>query len=133
MMRMILAWALAWAASPAFCQTITGNDVLSACEAKDAGVQEGFCIGYIVGLWEGINWGTFVAFRSVGGFEKGGAAEANQFASMLLGACVPAEGENSQIKDVLIRYLRDNPTTRHESARSLMEQAMAQAFPCLPE
>jgi hypothetical protein len=126
-------WALFLAASPVSGQTITGNDVLSACEANDAGVQKGFCIGYIVGLWEGINWGAFVAFRSVGGFEQGGAAEANQFASMLLGSCVPVQGENSQIKDVMIRYLQDNPATRHESARGLMERAMAKAFPCTSE
>jgi hypothetical protein len=133
MMRTILVWALAWAASPAFGQTITGNDVLSACEANDTGIKKGFCIGYIVGLWEGIHWGTFVAFRSVGGFEEGGAAEANDFASMLLGSCVPEHVENSQITDVVIHYLRDNPTSRHESARGLMERAMAEAFPCPPE
>lgn len=118
-------------ASPALGQTITGNDVLSACEAADGGVREGFCVGYIVGLWEGIHWGTFVAFRTAGGFEDGqGAAEANEFASKLLGSCVPPEVENSQIRDVLIRYLGENPTVRHASARGIMERAMAEAFPC---
>ena len=133
MMRTILALALTWASSPAMSQTITGNEVLSACEATTRGSRRVFCIGYIVGLWEGIHWGTFVAFRSVGGFEQGGAAEANDFASMLLGSCVPEHVENSQITDVVIRYLRDNPTTRHESVRGLMQQAMAEAFPCPPE
>lgn len=133
MMRTILALALAMAASPATSQTISGNDVLSACEVADGGIKEGFCIGYIVGLWEGIHWGTFVAFRSAGGFEQGGAAEANGFANMLLGSCAPKEVENSQIKDVLVRYLWENPTTRHESARGLMERAMAEAFPCAPQ
>lgn len=131
--RTILAVVLATAASPAMTQTITGNDVLSACEAADGGIREGFCTGYIVGLWEGIHWGTFVAFRSVGGFEQGGAAEANAFASMLLGSCVPQEVENSQIRDVLVSYLRESPTIRHESARGLMERAMAEAFPCPPK
>lgn len=131
MKRALLVLALG--ASPAFGQTISGNDVLGACEVSDGGIKEGFCIGYIVGLWEGIHWGTFVAFRSVGGFDQGGTAEANDFSNMLLGSCVPEHVENSQTRDVVIRYLRDNPTTRHESARGLMERAMAEAFPCPPE
>ena len=78
--------------------------------------------------------GTFIALGAAGAFEEGqGAAEANDFASMLLRSCVPPHVENSQIKDVVIRYLRDNPTSRHESARGLMQQAMAEAFPCPPE
>ena len=128
-MKALLAVAMVAIASSATAETISGNDVLQACQDKDGGIFEGFCTGYIIGSWEGMHWGTFEAYilMSEGSFKVG---EANEFASTALRACAPTNIENGQIKDIVIAYLTNHPETRHKSARNLIQQAMMGAYPC---
>jgi hypothetical protein len=111
-------------------QNVPGNDVYGACQElddPDRGVRSGFCIGYVNGVWEGIMSGTaLMAVRA--GIE--GADEINRFSEVMLGVCIPPEVERGQLIAVVRKYLEDNPAIRHESARILVYQAFAQAFPC---
>jgi hypothetical protein len=108
-------------------QNLDGNTVLSACDSNDI-TQVAFCAGYGIGLLEGMRSGLATLY--VRAEMGGGSADVNSFVDQVLGFCIPAEVENGQIKDVYVKFLRDNPATRHESARILFLQAMLGAFPC---
>jgi hypothetical protein len=41
---------------------------------------------------------------------------------------VPNEAKSEQIKDIVVKYLKDNPTTRHKPAGMLTSLALDQAF-----
>lgn len=45
-------------------------------------------------------------------------------------ACVPRTVRLSQIRDIVARWLANNPQERHYTANSLMARALAEAFPC---
>lgn len=51
--------------------------------------------------------------------------------SSLMG-CVPKSATYQQHMDVLLKHLRENPATRHESTVTLYHIALFTAFPCLP-
>ena len=110
--------------------TVTGNDLHSACsssgEIKD--LRFGFCIGYIGGAFEGIKFGAgAIMFQAM---SENSAAEVDAASNTMLGLCVPENVERGQIVDVTIKYLEENPQSRHESARGLLFQALQIAFPC---
>jgi len=90
----------------------TGNKLLEACESKGEFDQE-FCHGYITGVsdMEGINT----------------AAHPEQRRS-----CIPEDVTNGQIKDVVLKYLRDHPEDRHLLAAILIVEAVSKAFSCKP-
>lgn len=108
-------------------QQISGNELLETC-ASDNQVLAGFCIGYIIGYSEGAPWGAYMAATR---FTEGlSTSELNEAAGVLLSSCVPAEASNEQLRDVVTKHIRENPETRHESARFLIWEAYIQAFPC---
>ncbi|OOY11660.1 hypothetical protein BMG00_11190 [Thioclava marina] len=107
-------------------RNLTGNEILSICEASDDLAREGFCIGYVDGLVEGMRWGA-AAPLVVSGVP---ASEVNQRVDALLSFCLPDGITVGQYRDVFVQYLRNNPETRHNSARALMQSALSKAFPC---
>lgn len=130
-MRKVIFAAMLVAAGPATGQSITGNELLRACEAQDLGILDGFCTGYILGAWEGMSWGTFAVFHIIGaGPAEGGTEAANDFMETILQACPHADVENSQLVDVVTRHLVAHPEIRQQSARSLIHVALMEAFPC---
>jgi len=45
--------------------------------------------------------------------------------------CLPDQGvTKGQVKDVVMKYLRDHPQYRHETAARLVAGAIAEAWPC---
>tara|TARA_R110001599_G_scaffold262279_2_gene462738 strand:- start:361 stop:747 length:387 start_codon:yes stop_codon:yes gene_type:complete len=110
-------------------QTASGNEIAAACENTDnADVKTGYCIGYIIGAWEGMKIGAF-QMLIVGGV-TGSTSELDQTANNLLGICLPEGVERGQIVDVSTNYLANNPAKRHLPARSLIRDALAESFPC---
>ncbi|ARU02958.1 Rap1a/Tai family immunity protein [Yoonia vestfoldensis] len=113
-----------------FAETVSGNDLYSACTATGdvVDLRYGYCIGYIGGAFEGIKLGAgAIMFQAM---REGTAAEVDQASNELLGICVPETVERGQIVDVAIQYMAKNPQIRHESARGLLLQSMQEAFPC---
>ncbi|WP_417243016.1 Rap1a/Tai family immunity protein [Celeribacter sp.] len=113
-----------------YADTVTGNDLHSACtangEIKD--LQFGYCIGYIGGAFEGIKFGAgAVMFQAM---PESSTTEVDQASNAMLGFCIPENVERGQIVDVTMKYLEENPQSRHESARGLLFQALQSAFPC---
>lgn len=100
----------AWAQSSEIKKTLflSGNDLYQRCitpiNASDGLANFGFCRGYIYGSLDSIL--TKLA-------EDGGSA------------CLKSGVTNTQVADVVVQYLRDNPATRHEPADFAVMKAVA--------
>ncbi|MGC2464984.1 MAG: Rap1a/Tai family immunity protein [Candidatus Acidiferrum sp.] len=90
--------------------TTTGNDLLESCESTGH-FEQAFCFGYITGVTDTD--------------AMDGAAFPDRRRS-----CVAENVSNGQVKDVVVKYLRDHPEERHLLAAILIVKAMSQAFPC---
>ena len=121
-----LLFSLLSLATASHAQQIGGNELLETC-TSDNQVLAGFCIGYIIGYSEGAPWGAALAAASVSG-DMG--SDINNLVGAITGSCVPADAANDQLRDVVTKYLQENPASRHESARTLIWMAYAEAFPC---
>jgi Rap1a immunity proteins len=87
---------------------ITGNDLLEHCSSHEP-FELNFCTGYIEGVRDGL---MFAAVR----------LKSEPFFS------VPNEAKSEQVKDIVVKYLRDNPETRHKPAGMLTFLALEKAF-----
>jgi hypothetical protein len=108
MMRGILALALLAAVVPAQAQRVSkvdGNKLLSICSSTDIKA----CDAYLAGV---------------------GDAMAEEPAPRR--ACIPARVTGTQLRDVVIKFLREEPAKRELSGGSLTVHAFAKAFPCHP-
>jgi hypothetical protein len=84
-------------------QALTGNQLYELCGTNLA--DGSFCQGFVVG-----------------GFEM---------SVVLLGRyCLPAGVPYRQVIDVFSAFLRDHPERHHEPAVVLLQEALANAFPC---
>tara|TARA_R110002049_G_scaffold249188_1_gene423602 strand:- start:1860 stop:2246 length:387 start_codon:yes stop_codon:yes gene_type:complete len=124
-----LAIMLCLAGDPLFGQTASGNEIAAACEEIGAAdVKTGYCIGYIIGAWEGMKIGAFHMLAAGG--VNGTSAELDEMVNNLLGICMPEAVERGQIVDLSRDYFSNNPAERHLPARGLIRDALAEAFPC---
>jgi hypothetical protein len=88
---------------------IHGNDLLRYCSSHQS-FELNFCTGYIEGVRDGL---MFACKR----------LKTEPFFA------VPTEVKSDQLKDIVVKYLRDNPETRHKQAGMLTFLALEQAFP----
>jgi hypothetical protein len=81
-----------------------GNDLLEYCTAQpqESYFRAGQCLGFINGVTT---------------------------TSTNLG-CVPEGVTRGQAKDIVIRYLQQNPQRRHLGSSLLVEESFRNAFPC---
>ncbi|MEZ5913442.1 MAG: Rap1a/Tai family immunity protein [Paracoccaceae bacterium] len=114
----------------AFAQNLDGNSLLEACESPAEQGLALFCSGYIMGVVEGLKWGSASTLVAIG--TESSAAELNELSNNLLGYCTPPEAQFRQLQDIAINYLLAHPEQRHESARSMLLLAFRQAYPCPP-
>lgn len=130
-----MQWVLAGVASiaiagPGSAENLTGNDLLSICDDPRQAAQ-GFCIGYVNGLIEGLKLGASVPMMRLN--QEGGdipTTEIEALSSQFLGFCLPPEAELGQFREIIVAYLRNTPKDRHGSARLLGQIALAEAYPC---
>lgn len=129
MLRCLLViFAIISSAPRANAEPFTGNQLLDACVSSDL-VKSAFCAGYIASMIEGLAWGaTLVAIRLDA---ASNAEETNDFNAAMLGYCIPPTADNRQVADVVVNSLRENPATRHETARHLIVLSLQEAFPCV--
>jgi hypothetical protein len=85
-----------------------GNDLLRYCSSHQP-FELNFCTGYIEGVRDGLMFAA-VSLKSEPFF------------------AVPNEAKMEQLKDIVVKYLRDNPETRHKPAGMLTFIALKQAF-----
>jgi hypothetical protein len=108
MMRAAAAGAMLMAAcGAAHAQRVSkvdGNRLLAMCTTKSAGE----CDAYLSGVSDTI--------------EAEGRARAP--------ACIPTAVTGNQMRDVVIKYIHDNPQSRELKAGLLTIKALSAAFPC---
>lgn len=114
MIRSLLAVSALFAAQPAQAEWKSGNELLKNCEdgaqnTVSGAIDFGFCHGYIQGVVDGSRISTIA-----GGPDN----------SIKLPAGVTA----SQMRDVVVDYLRKNPQNRHWAASDLVYIALKGAF-----
>lgn len=85
----------------------SGNQLLDYCTRPDI-TPEHFCLGFIAGISDAITAYT--------------ASE--------VPTCIPDSATPTQIKDIVVRFLQNEPTNRDRPAVSLILIALAVAFPC---
>ena len=100
----VLMLAMAPAAHAQRVSKVDGNRLMAMCTVKSPGE----CDAYLSGVADSI--------------EAGGRAKAE--------ACIPAAVTGTQLRDVVIKYLRSNPQNRQMKAGALTTKAFAAAFPC---
>lgn len=126
---MLACWTVL-VATMASAGNLSGNEMLEACEAPDESVMSGFCLGYVIGVVEGMKWGAALPIYAAQNGDIS-TADINDFANRLTGFCAPDSVTYRQYVDVFLRHLQQSPEVRHESARTLAQVAFSQAFPCI--
>jgi hypothetical protein len=126
MRGLIFAVAFAVSVQGASAQLVTGNGLAEACGAQENDALRGFCVGYIAGALEGMNWGVGYPLLRGGGTVE----QANEMIGRVMGYCIPPEVEMSQLVDIVRLHLAINPADRHQSARGLVRDAFSEAYPC---
>jgi hypothetical protein len=96
----------------------TGNDFYSLCTSTDA-INRVRCVS----LLEGFIGGNRVAYWEVGRRAKLDGDRLRSF-------CVPDEATMGQVRDVVVKDLRDMPQARHLPTVVLIETSLERAFPC---
>ena len=103
----------------------SGNAFLQRCRAAEKATSDmtsselvsvNNCISYVNGLDEGIK--LEITFLNESGRPQ------------VLPYCVPVGVKRGQPFLVLLKYIRENPATAHESTAILFGRAMKDAFPC---
>ncbi len=92
-------------AGPAVANYWDGNQLLAKCQGDTT--NRGFCLGYVEGVADALD-------DPVEGIR----------------ACIPIGVIGGQVNDVVITWLKANPSKRHYAAHSLVAAALSEAFPC---
>ncbi len=85
---------------------VKGTTLLKACTGTGTAVQA--CDAYVDGFGDAI--------------EAGGKANAL--------ACIPVAATGTELRDVLVKFLKENPQDQHLKAADLAKRAFAKAYPC---
>jgi hypothetical protein len=103
----ILAAACLLAAGAAHAQRVSnvkGTTLMKAC----TGASTTACDAYVDGFGDAI--------------EAGGKANAL--------ACIPKSATGTELRDVLVHYLKNHPEDQHVDAVTITTKAFAKAYPC---
>ena len=82
--------------------------MLQQCTAT-IGAEMDFCYGYIDAITD------YLLVNNVIG----------EFA-----ACITTDLDDSRVRDLVVKFLRDNPRLRRRGASGLIAQALSERFPC---
>src|SRR6185437_12653844 len=96
--------AILWPMTALSAEFYDGNDLYNMCIAQVGTLQQMECAGYIAGVSD------IMAATNI--------------------ICVPPGVTVQEAVDVALKYLRDNPATRHYSAASDVWVSLKESFPC---
>jgi hypothetical protein len=85
-----------------------GDQLLRQCTAT-IGAHVNFCFGYIDAIVD-----LLVENNGIDGFN----------------ACISTELDDPELRNIVVKFLKDNPDLRHLGAPDLIARALAAAFPC---
>ncbi|WP_196245771.1 Rap1a/Tai family immunity protein [Bordetella hinzii] len=105
----------------------TGNQWLTNCQSQ-APMSIGLCYGFISGVTNAYKLGSAFTYLKVVNKTRGvPKLNADEFLSAW---CLPEKATAGQVRDVFVKFLRENPARRAESGDALLTQALESAFPC---
>ena len=79
---------------------LNGNDFFTQCTSDNLSVQM-MCSAYIAGVMDATN-----------------------------SICMPLTTTLKQTRDIVVKYLKENPQVRHHEAVRLVQNSLAPVFPC---
>ena len=94
--------------APSLAEFRDGSALLQYCTAT-IGAEMAFCFGYIDGIAD-----LLLEHHEVEGF----------------GACITAQSDDPQLRNVVTAFLRKNEGIHHLAAPGLVARALSEAFPC---
>ena len=109
---------------------MTGNELLVSCEETSA-VSQMECLTYIQGATEGMleQWRSVVVPAFQVGIRKPPYGVRDEFI-IRPPFCTADAVTLGQTKNVVLKYMRDNPAETHQRAAKLVLAAMIRSFPC---
>ena len=128
MKRLILAMTMMFMVSPALSQEVwigsgtyyDGNKLYEFCQQKE-GLLRAACVGYIIGAIDGTS-SMYSVLGQITGLPP--RMQKNNY------YCLPANASAEQAVDVVIKWLKDNPSKRHQPATGAVWEAFANVWPC---
>ncbi len=99
----IAALAMLLGSPASYADFITGNSLAQDCEKNDSMFEDGFCYGFVIGVFDTIQG------------EK---------------ICAPDGVTIKQVQSIVKKYLKENPASLHFGAELLVSLALMKAFPC---
>jgi hypothetical protein len=103
-------WLSAATAPAAHANPVDGNNLLARCTSKTP-IQISYCRGFILGVTDG-------AFGWEGSFDN---------------VALPKGAADTQLTDIVVRYLQAHPEWRHMPGYVLIVGALGEAFPAQPQ
>lgn len=132
---LIIALLFVLSIASARADEMTGNEMLSLCETNPS-----FVIGYVTGVTEGASRGATTVITKFSVPPAGAiktledavawSARLKTATNEIEGYCIPDGVIRAQSKDVVCKYLKDNPAGRHLSGAFLVRAALSKAWPC---
>lgn len=111
----VAAFALGLASSPGVAQetdSSSGNWLYAKCTSRSSNLLDfGECLGMIQGVLDGVTADHMIAGRPVP-------------------FCIRANVTKGQLRDVVIKFMEDDPSIRDQSAAAIVLFAVIGAFPC---
>jgi hypothetical protein len=101
-MKKLLFITLAVTSIAARAEFLSGNELLSQLDGESYS-ERGFALGYIAGVADAVE-------------------------NVLV--CAPTSVTTGQMRDIVWKYLRANPQSRHFTASSLVVEALRKVWPC---
>ena len=93
---------------------VSGNELYRHCSERAASpaytTSAAYCVGYVSAVNDTLNSWLVLEGRQA--------------------FCLPPGSNAGQLADIVRVYLRDNPSTRHFGAATLVMSALLEAFPC---
>jgi hypothetical protein len=106
---MLVGFMIPVAAAPDKPDISHGNGLLQAC-TSDVVLDEMVCFGYVQGVIDTLAYYDPAAAQSI---------------------CTPYPSvTKGQEEEIVVKYLKENPATRHLDSPKLIDDAMHGAFPC---
>jgi hypothetical protein len=110
MLALAFAAAIAAPAPQADGSFFTGNDLHEVCQSTE-GFHEVMCTVYIAGVNDAMV--TVIASKAIKPLY-----------------CLPKHVDGEQLADIVRKYLKNNPASRHTAASSIVMIALRVSFPC---
>lgn len=116
-------------ATPRLAAALTGNDLLKVCGSGETGKLA--CNSYVHGWRDAFSAANIIKIHAQNNWRPGEVPTQKQAShNREMWVCIPKGVSYSQMRKVLLKYLRDNPEKLNETSNFLTLKAIQKAFRC---